>query len=166
MLLAAAGLAAAQGHGPSVAFASPEPVTVKVGKSSKIILPFRVASGYHVNSHQPHEDYLIATELKLEPPSGVMVSKLDYPAGKDISFPFAPDEKLSVYSDDFTVGVELHVLPKTAPGIYTLKGVLKFQACDNRACYPPKSTPVEFVVTVAKGLGNTAPIPSKSSGSQ
>jgi len=139
----------APAQGPSVSFASPALITLRAGADGGLELPFRVATGYHINSHRPHEEYLIQTELKLEPPSGVMVSKVDYPEGRDLTFPFAPDEKLSVYTGDFSVGVKVHALPKTSPGKYTMKGVLRFQACDNRACYPPKTTAVEIDVNVA-----------------
>ena len=151
--LAAFAGAYAQAQSPSVAFTAPAAVTLQAGKTGNLVLPFRVANGFHINSHKPHEDYLIPTELKLEPPSTVMVSKVVYPDGKDSSFPFAPDEKLSVYSGDFSVAVQVHALPKTPAGKYLLKGVLRFQACDNRACYPPKSTPVEFEVNVAQSSG-------------
>jgi uncharacterized membrane protein len=32
-----------------------------------------------------------------------------------------------------------------------LRGELKYQACDNAACYPPKKLPVQFEVRVVKG---------------
>lgn len=153
VVMAAMAAGSAYAQGPSVAFSSPATVTLQAGKDGKVVLPFRVANGYHINSHKPHEDYLIPTELKLEPPSGVMVAKVEYPDGKDASFPFAPDEKLSVYAGDFNVSVLVHALPKTAPGNYTLKGTLRFQACDNRACYPPKNTPVELQVSIAPVSG-------------
>ena len=31
------------------------------------------------------------------------VADVKYPAGQDVSFPFSPDEKLSVYSGDFSI---------------------------------------------------------------
>jgi hypothetical protein len=33
-------------------------------------------------------------------------------------------------------------------GNYRIHGELKYQACDNSACYPPKSIPVNFDVQV------------------
>ena len=32
-----------------------------------------------------------------------------------------------------------------------IRGELKYQACDNAACYPPKKLPVQFEVKVIKG---------------
>ena len=34
-----------------------------------------------------------------------------------------------------------------AAGEHTVDGSLRYQACDNAACYPPKSLPVQVVVT-------------------
>jgi hypothetical protein len=31
-----------------------------------------------------------------------------------------------------------------------MHGVLRYQACDNAACYPPKTVPVRFDVKVVK----------------
>jgi hypothetical protein len=39
---------------------------------------------------------------------------------------------------------------KAAAGSYPVKGELRFQACDHSACYPPRSIPVQFQVTVVK----------------
>jgi hypothetical protein len=34
------------------------------------------------------------------------------------------------------------------PGEGTLNGVLRYQACDNAACFPPRTLPVRVAVTV------------------
>ena len=68
-----------------------------------------------------------------------------------MSFPFDPTEKLSVYSGEFTLAVVVRPLVHVVPGKYMLHGQLKYQACDNAACYPPKQLPVEFEVKVVKG---------------
>jgi len=73
----------------------------------------------------------------------VKLGALEYPAGKLYSFSFEPDEKLDVYAGDFTVK-----LPVTATaGEHTVTGTLQYQACDNAACYPPKTLPVQLVFT-------------------
>jgi hypothetical protein len=35
-------------------------------------------------------------------------------------------------------------------GKYIVRGTLKYQACDNAACYPPRQLPVSFDVKIAK----------------
>src|SRR6266566_530314 len=130
---------------PSVTM-SPAPITtVTRGKPSDI------GPGFHVNSNKPNSEFLIPTALKINAPTDIVIGKITYPPGQEASFPFAPDEKLSVYSTEFSVGVIVRPLAGVVPGKYMLHGELKYQACDNAACYPPKKLPVEFEVKVVKG---------------
>ena len=113
-------------------------------------LNFRVPRGYHINSNQPKSEFLIPTALNMDLPTDIILGKIEYPAGEDLSFPFSPDEKLNVYSGDFTITVAVHPLLAVTPGKYVMHGVLRYQACDNSACYPPKTVRVEFDVKVVK----------------
>ncbi len=146
---------------PSVVM-SPAPVaTVVRGKSNGVELQFRVGSGFHINSNTPTAEYLIPTTLQLDVPTDIVVGKVTYPAGKEMSFAFAPDEKLSVYSGDFDLSVQVRPLASVMPGKYEIRGKLKYQACDNAQCFPPKQLPVDFEVKVVK-----APPPHKSNPAQ
>jgi hypothetical protein len=131
--------------------APPAVATVTRGKPSVIDLQFRVAPGFHVNSNTPSQEYLIPTVLKLDVPTDIVIGKITYPPGHDTSFAFAPDQKLNVYSGDFKVSVSVRPLVGMQPGKYVIRGRLKYQACDNAACYPPKQLPVEFDFKVVKG---------------
>ena len=93
--------------------------------------------------------------LKLNPPTDIAIARVSYPRGEEMSFPFAPDEKLSVYSGDFALDVRVRPLHTVMPGKYMVRGTLKYQACDNLACYPPRQLPVQFEVKVVK----SAPAP-------
>ena len=147
-------LAAAQDfRGPrtqSVIYEAPAIASIYRGRPSKIELPFRVVAGYHINSNQPKQEYLKKTELRLDAPTDIAIEKVAYPSGEDRSFPFAPDEKLNVYTGDFAVNVTVRPLKTVLPEKYAIHGVLKYQACDNAACYPPKQLPVSFEVKVLK----------------
>lgn len=151
-LLLLAGLVFAQGFGGKapVEMAPVGNVQVKAGGSKDVSLDFRIGSEYHINSHTPKSPLLIPTVLKLSGPEQVTVADVKYPAGQDMSFPFSPDEKLSVYSGDFTVDAVLKTAANVPPGTYPLTGTLRYQACDHSACYPPKSIVVQFQVTVVK----------------
>ncbi|WP_260704979.1 protein-disulfide reductase DsbD N-terminal domain-containing protein [Edaphobacter flagellatus] len=133
-----------------IVFASDEQV-VTAGKKSTVELHFKVNDGFHVNSHTPKSELLIPTNLTLQPAAGVTASAVEYPAGTAFSFSFEPGEKLDVYTGTFTVKIPV----VAAAGSHTVQGVLHYQACDNAACYPPKSLPVEFVLT-AKAAGALA----------
>ena len=143
-------LMSAQTSAPERVTADPiAPVTVKQGGSTPITFTFHIANGYHVNSSKPATAELIPTQLGFVLPGDLVIAKLQYPAGQLISFPFDPTEKLSVYSGD--VKIKGMVVAPTHAGVgpYTVHGELKYQACDDNACYPPKKLPVDFNVTVA-----------------
>jgi Disulphide bond corrector protein DsbC len=137
---------------PAIEYQPPAIATIYRGHSGTVELQFRIPSGFHINSHQPKQDYLIETELRLDAPTDIVLEKISYPPGEDRSFPFAPDEKLSVYSGDFSIGVAVRPLKTVIPMKYAVHGTLKYQACDNAACYPPKQLPVSFEVKVAKAV--------------
>jgi hypothetical protein len=54
-----------------------------------------------------------------------------------------------VYAGDFTV--KLPVV--AAAGEHTVEGSLKYQACDNAACYPPKTLPVKVDCSTSTASG-------------
>ncbi len=125
-----------------VSYLFPEQVSIPAQKSTPVELHFHVADGLHINSHTPREKSLIATNLAVAETSALKVTGVEFPAGTDYAFAFDPSEKLSVYTGEFTVKAHL-----TAPaGNYMLEGLLRYQACDSRSCYPPKTIPVAVSV--------------------
>lgn len=115
-----------------------QPQTVGAGKRALLELHFRVADGFHVNSHTPGSDLLIPTLLEVQAGNGVKAADAMFPAGSSYSFDFDPKEKLDVYQGAFTVQ-----LPVVATaGMHEMQGTLKYQACDHAACYPPRSLQV------------------------
>lgn len=138
------------GKAPSVSMAPVGLVTAQRTKQTMVDLNFRVAPGFHINSNTPKSEFLIPTNLKMDLPTDIILGKIEYPAGKDLAFPFSPDQKLNVYSGDFTVAVGVHPLLSVTPGKYVMHGVLRYQACDNAQCFPPKTLPVSFEVKVIR----------------
>lgn len=137
-------------------------VTAAQARDTTVPLSFHVTSGYHINSNHPKSEYLIPTALKIDATTDIVIGKTIYPEGKDMSFAFAPDEKLNVYTGDFQVGVVVHPLHSVQPGKYVVRGTLKYQACDNTACYPPKNLPVSFDVRIAKAKSAHSANPAQS----
>ncbi|MGH9589376.1 MAG: protein-disulfide reductase DsbD domain-containing protein [Terracidiphilus sp.] len=120
---------------PPVQFVYPEQVHVRAGKTSGVALHFRVVAGMHINSHTPHDDYLIPTTFSIAAGEGVRLESADYPAGTDIALPSAPKMKINVYSGEFAVQTRM----MAAPGNHLVKGVLHFQACNETQCLPPQT---------------------------
>ncbi len=117
-------------------------VQVTAGKAEDVELRFRVDEGFHINSHAPKDELLLPTGLKLEPVGTVKVLGEEYPKGTAFRLP-SVGETLDVYQGEFRVRVRL----LAERGSSTLAGVLRYQACDNAACFPPRSLPVRVLVT-------------------
>ena len=111
-------------------------------KAQDVELRFRVEPGFHINSHKPKDELLIPTELRLD--SGTLhIADEQYPPGSHFRLQVGSGEDLDVYQGEFRV-----VLRIAAPkGDTTLSGLLRYQACDNAACFPPRTLPVKIIVT-------------------
>jgi len=116
-------------------------VEVKPGSEQVVELRFRVDPGFHINSHSPMDDLLIPTTLKFTP-GAVRVLGTEYPQG-DIIKLTGSGEGLDVYQGEFIVQVKL-VAPR---GFSTITGTVRYQACDNAACFPPKTLAVKIAVS-------------------
>ena len=127
----------------AVEFLYPEQVTVAAGKPAAVMLHFRIAAGLHINSHKPKDAYLIPTVLTLPPESGVRLETANYPEGSDFVLPADPSARLSVYTGEFTIDARL----VAAAGDHLVEAKLRYQACDQNACMPPKSitVPIDIV---------------------
>src|SRR5262245_54366688 len=134
-----------------VSFVSASKVVVSPGKSTPIQFRFRVQNPYHINSAKPLAEELIPTQIHFSLPGEVAIGRIEYPAGKLMSFPFDPSTKLSVFSGDVVIRGMVVAPVSAATGTYTIHGELKYQACDNNACYPPKKLPFTFNVKVGSG---------------
>jgi hypothetical protein len=126
----------------SVVYLFPEQVTVPAGKSSPIVLHFRVAPGLHINSHTPSDDYLIPTTFSIPVGAGARLDAAKYPAGAEITLPIDPTTKLSVYTGDFVIDARIIA----AVGNHLVEGKLHYQACDRNECLPPKTITVPIDV--------------------
>lgn len=117
---------------------------VAKGREQVIELRFRVDSGFHINSHTPKDPLLIPTSLKLDSGHGVDVLGQEYPKGAAFKLGQGADaELLDVYQGEFRVRLRV----KADAGPSTLTGALHYQACDDAACFPPKTLAVKVAVT-------------------
>lgn len=126
----------------AVQYLYPEQVTVPAGKPSAVEMHFRVAHGLHINSHTPKDSYLIPTVISVPTASGVRLENATYPPGADFTLPIDPKTKLSVYTGEFTIFTRI----VAQRGNHLVEAKLRYQACDNNACMPPKTITVPIDV--------------------
>jgi hypothetical protein len=126
----------------AVEYLFPEQVTVPAGKAAAVELHFRIAQGLHINSHAPKEEYLIPTTFSIPEGAGVRLAQANYPAGVDFTLPLDPKEKLNVYTGEFTIQARI----VAAAGDHLVEAKLRYQACDESACMPPRTITVPIDV--------------------
>ena len=118
-----------------VVLESPQQVALHANQPQSVILNFRIRDGLHINAHKPRSPYLIPTSLTLDPPAGMHIAHIKYPQATEYHFSFAPKDALLVYTGEMPI--EVHIQAKA--GTYSVPGKLRYQACDNQMCNPPKT---------------------------
>jgi thiol:disulfide interchange protein DsbD len=119
-----------------------------------------ILPGWHVNSHRPSEDYLIATAARLEPVAGATFGEARYPAGVQKKFGFS-ESPLSVYEGTFAIEVPVLWDPSRPPA--AISGKIEYQACNETRCLAPASVSFRAEVSAAGGgaqaAGSAVPLP-------
>jgi DsbC/DsbD-like thiol-disulfide interchange protein len=126
----------------AVQYLYPEQVTVAAGKATAVALHFRIKEGLHINSHSPREEFLIPTVLSIPESSGVRLEGAEYPSGKEFVLPVDPSTKLIVYTGEFSIQTKI----VARAGDHMVEAKLRYQACDDNACLPPRTITVPIDV--------------------
>ena len=98
--------------------------------------------------YAPDQTDYIPIELKAETAPSFRAQAIQYPAAEQ--FFFAPlNETQRVYSKLFRITLPI-TLARDAAAPLTIKGTVKYQACDDAICYLPQTIGVTWRVTVKK----------------
>src|ERR1051325_5326867 len=149
VLLAASSLSFAPTNAAGVLMMpKPEPVPAKAGASVEVKLPVQLREGYHVNSNMPPDPYLIP--LKLSWDAGPFTAfEVVYPKPILLKLGFFPTP-VPVFSGKFELTTRFKVAASVPPGLVNLPGKLRYQACNDRMCLPPKTIDLTLPVSVSR----------------
>jgi hypothetical protein len=125
-----------------------ETARVRAGRPATIVLKVALPPEIHVQSDKPRDPAFFPTVLKLAPPPGVSVASTTYPPAVDFTQEGQP-APLAVFEKTFTVSVKVDVAASVTPGPLVVPGRFDYQACDERVCYRPVKTDVQWTLTVA-----------------
>jgi thiol:disulfide interchange protein DsbD len=103
-------------------------------------------NGYHVNSNKPNDEYLIPLRLSWNA-SPLEVLEIAYPQAQTANYSFS-DKPVSVLSGQFDIVTRFRVPAKAPLGASVLNGKLRYQACDDTSCLPPKTVEVKLPVEI------------------
>jgi Thiol:disulfide interchange protein DsbD, N-terminal len=145
-LLAASSLSFAQTN--VLSMPKPEPVAAKAGTTVEVKLPLQLREGYHVNSDMPPDPYLIPLRLTWD--SGPFTAaEVVYPKPSLQKLGFFPTP-LPVFSGRFVLLTRFKVAASVQPGLVNVPGKLRYQACNDRMCLPPKTIDITLPVSVTR----------------
>ncbi len=118
---------------------------VRPGDELKLALLPRIAEGYHVYAQS--EARMVAFGVTVEAPDGLRLrGPIGYPKGAEL-VDDTLDATFRVYTGDVPISaLEFVAADDLAPGNHEIRVKLRFQACDDRACYPPAEKVLVFSI--------------------
>jgi hypothetical protein len=120
--------------------------TVKRGGSAKGTIIMSIPGGLHVNSNRPNSEYAIPTVVRVSA-NGARVSAVTYPRGNNRKFGFSEDT-LNVYEGQKSFGFNLTVPANFKGNVVKVRATIKYQACTNEVCYPPRTKEITLTAQV------------------
>jgi len=121
----------------------PESTSIKLGQTGEAKVHLKLRSGYHVNSNKPADEFLIPLKLTWTSTAVETVS-VEYPKPAMEKYQFS-EKPLSVYSGEFDIATKFKPI---ARGMTTVSGKLRYQACNDTMCLPPKTIEIQLPINV------------------
>jgi hypothetical protein len=149
LLLAACSLSFAQSS--VLKYNAPPFLKAKAGAIVEARLPLELQAGYHVISNTPTDKYMIPLRLTWEK-SALESTETTFPKPvmEKYSVPGEPDTRISVFTGKFELVNKFKVPAGATPGPTTVTGKLRYQACNDVMCLPPKNLDVALQVEIVK----------------
>lgn len=123
------------------------PDKIKKGRVVRGSVVMEIPAGLHVQSNKPLDKYLIPTKLDIETPSGMKVGPVSYPRAIMRNLKFSKSA-VAVYEGRATLRFNLTVPANYSGSSGEIKGKLRFQACNDEACFPPVTREVKMWLNV------------------
>jgi DsbC/DsbD-like thiol-disulfide interchange protein len=119
------------------------------GRKTVLRLDMAPAPGIHV--YAPGNPDYIPVSVTLTAAAGVRLQPPIYPPGQDYTFGELK-ETVKVYSRAFEVRQQLvmsRAAARAAGASITIAGSVRYQACDDKVCFPPAIVPVSLSLPIA-----------------
>ncbi len=118
-------------------------VAGKRGAALQAKIPCAVQTGFHVNSDKPTDEYLIPLKLTWTSTGALEAGAVTYPKPELGKYAGA-DKPLSVFTGKFDLVASFKVAANAPAGPGSAVGKLRYQACNDHACFAPKNIDVSI----------------------
>ncbi len=122
----------------------------KVGENHSITIALTIKEPFHINAHEPTDEFLIPTAVKFKSQNGLTIGTIKYPAPEHKKFVFS-EEPLAVYENTVYIFTHVTVASDIQENKIVIEGILGFQACDDQSCQAPDETVFSQEFSIAKG---------------
>ena len=131
---------------PTVTFRYEKPAHDSGSADWALVVHVEIAPGWHINSDAPLDEFLVPTRVEAKA-DGWEIGKPRYPHSERVHSDALGGDML-LFSGAFDVELRVHrkTVPRSAGGAQDLprtRVTLKYQACDQATCFPPKEVSVE-----------------------
>jgi thioredoxin:protein disulfide reductase len=116
---------------------------------------------WHINSAKPLDQFAIPTVITLDPATAELVSA-QYPPHELKNFAFSGGSHVAVYQGT----IRIPFSAKLKAGVSEIRAALRYQACNDSVCLPPKSVDTKFsaAASAASAVAPISPAPSAAGG--
>jgi DsbC/DsbD-like thiol-disulfide interchange protein len=121
---------------------------IVAGRDAQLDLKVTLPPQIHVQGNKPKDPFLIPTVLTIDAPKGVVVQEIVYPKSELLK-QAGVAEPLVVFGNEFSLRVRVKLAADLATGALAIPGRLRYQACDDRRCYPPARAEATWTLRVA-----------------
>lgn len=140
--------------------------TVSPGGRVSLVVEITPKPNMHV--YAPGQTDVIPVSLTLVPSDAAVLQPLQFPKAEKLEIKELGETHL-VYSkpfrlvQDVTVAASRSLVKRaaTSGATFTVKGTLKYQACDNTICYAPVSVPISWTLALQNAPSNDAKKPQR-----
>ncbi|MGQ0542133.1 MAG: protein-disulfide reductase DsbD domain-containing protein [Blastocatellia bacterium] len=119
---------------------------VSRGSAAKGSVVLIIPGGLHVNSNRPNSQYAIPTTVRVSG-TGVRLSGVTFPRGKNRKFQFS-DSVINVYEGTVRFPFTVNVPANFKGNVVRVRAVIRYQACTDEVCYPPKNKEVTLTARI------------------
>lgn len=146
-LLLASCLPSLRAQGNAVLTAAPaEKLNIKRGSTGELKLKAQLQPGFHVNSNTPADEYLIPIRLTWDK-QPLETEQINYPKPELEKYAFSANP-VSVFSGNFEIVTRFKAPAAAPPGPAIIAGKLRYQACNNKECLPPRTIDLRATVNI------------------
>ena len=131
---------------PQLTIMPPPTVKAHKGQVETITVRATLPPGFHANSSTPTDAYLIPLSLKWTK-GPLEAGEVAYPKAALEKYSFS-DKPLSVVTGEFSISTKFKVPGNSPSGPAAESGTIRYQACNDRMCFPPKTLPVTLSITI------------------